>query len=166
MAQLFKKGSCLIYESYGLCKLEDIREMSFCRGQEKKTYYVLSPFNAVGSTFYVPAEAVGKLRLPMERGEIDSLLTAARDTRIDWIENRQQRKDSFRSVLCEGITPKLIALIRCIYLKKQELGEKKLSATDEGIFNEAEKLVSEEFGFSLGLEDGGVTEYIRHFYED
>ena len=42
---------------------------------------------------------------------------------------------------------------------------KKLSGTDEGIFTSAEKLVKEEFAFSLQIEGEKVAEYIQNYFE-
>ena len=54
-----------------------------------------------------------------------------------------------------------------ITAKIKSLSEKgkKLSSTDEGLFISAEKLIKEEFAFSLGISPEGVTEYIHAFME-
>ena len=56
-------------------------------------------------------------------------------------------------------------MIRCLYMRKTQLQEngKKLSGGDESVFNSAEKLVSEEFAFSLGLLPEEVSKYIHDF---
>ena len=166
----FKVGTCLVYDTYGICKVTGIENMSFSKGTPKRLYYVLSPLSSPASTYYVPAgnEALQKkLRLPLAEDEIKALLENSLSCSISWIENRQERNDVFGRILHSGITPELIALIACLFERKMSLAEKgkKLSSTDEGLFTSAEKMVREEFAFSLGISSEAVTEYIHAFMD-
>ena len=166
----YKVGTYLVYDTYGICKLTETENISFSKGTPKKPYYILSPLNSPSSTYYVPVgneAAQKKLRLPLTEKEIRSLLEKSLDCHINWIENRQERNDTFGRILSLGITTELIALIVCLFERKTELSEKgkKLSSTDEGFFISAEKLIKEEFAFSLGISPEGVTEYIHAFME-
>ena len=54
-------------------------------------------------------------------------------------------------------------MIRCIYLKGLEFAEnnKKLSASDKDILQNAERFIQNEFSFSLGITTEEVAPYIR-----
>lgn len=164
----YKPDTCLVYDTYGICKVLRIENISFSKGTPKRPYYVLSPLNAPASTYYVPVgnEALQKkLRLPMTENDINALLQKSQKCSVKWIENRQERNETFGRILSAGITEELICLIGCLYERRCELSEKgkKLSSTDEGFFASAEKMVKEEFAFSLGISPDEVTEYIHSF---
>ena len=65
------------------------------------------------------------------------------------------------------MTQKLLLMIRCIYMKKRELLPlgKKLPTTDENTLKAAEKLVEEEFAYSLELPRTDVGKYIRRLLD-
>lgn len=166
MTEKYAAGTFLVYDTYGICKIREVKKMTFSKALPMQTYYVLSPLNSPASTFYVPADNEAlcqKLREPMSEREIKRLLGESEKISLDWIDNRQNRNENFHRILDSGITPELIALIRCLYSRKLSLSEngKKLSSTDEGIFTSAEKLVKEEFAFSLNIEPEKVAEYIQ-----
>lgn len=170
MTVKYKEGAYLVYDIYGICEIKEIKKMTFAKGAPMQNYYVLAPLNSPASTFYLPTDNEAlcqKLREPMSEKEIKSLLAESEKINLDWIDNRQNRNENFHRILDSGITPELIALIRCLYSRKIQLKEngKKLSSTDEGIFSCAEKLVKEEFAFSLKIEGEKVAEYIQSYLE-
>lgn len=171
MKEIYPEGTFLVYDTYGICEIKSVKKMAFTKSAPFKTYYVLSPLNSPSSTFYVPVDneelCSSKLRAPMSEQEIKKLLDKSKDVSVDWIDNRQNRNENFHRILDGGITAELLALIRCLYSRKKKLSAdgKKLSGTDEGFFSSAEKLVREEFAFSLGIDSDKVTDYIQNYYE-
>lgn len=170
MKEEYKQGDFLVYDTYGICEIKSVKKMNFAKGTPMKNYYVLAPLNSPNSTFYLPVdndELCHKLRNPLSESEIKKLLDESKDVLISWIDNRQNRNECFHQIIDSGITPELLALIRCLYSRRQELLSqgKKLSSTDEGLFSGAEKLVREEFAFSLGIDGDEVTNYIQSYYE-
>lgn len=166
MEKKYYIGDYLVYDTYGICKITAIKKAALLKAMPARKYYVLAPVNSPSSTFYVPTDneiAIAKLRKPMTEKEIRELLSAAKKEKILWIENRQLRSESFHRVTDEGISPKLISLIGCLYERRQQLSlsGKKLSGTDEAIFAMAEKLVREEFAFSLDIPGEEVSQYIH-----
>ncbi len=167
---IYTKGEYLVYDTYGVCEIREIKSMRFSKTAPTDIYYVLSPLNSPNSTFYLPTqneELCKKLRYPMSEEQIKGLLSEAEAIFPEWTDNRQIRNDNFQRILSGGITPELIALIRCLYERKLLLSEngKKLSSTDEGFFNSAEKMVKEEFAFSLKIDSEKVTEYIKNYFK-
>lgn len=171
MSEKYSKGDTLVYDTYGLCFVKDIKNISFSKLEEKQDYYVLTPLANSISTYYVPVnneKAASKLRLPLTKEQVDGMLSQVQTESFSWIDNRQLRSDSFQGILRRGISSELISLIHCIYLRKEELTKqgKHLSATDENIFSCAEKLLNEELSFALGIEKEKVSEYISAYFEN
>ena len=169
MSEKYNIGDFVVYDIYGICTVSKIENLSLISGAPKRKYYILSPLNAASSTYYVPVsgEAVNKLRAPMTEADIQQLLLKAKASMPDWIEKRQERNEYTNRILSMGITPELISLIGCLYNRKQllETQGKKLSSTDENTFALAEKMVKEEFAFSLNISADKVSKYIHTFME-
>lgn len=166
----FKKGNYVVYGTSGICVVEDITLMSFATGMEKSVYYILKPKSNSGSTVYVPADneaLMSKLRNLMTKDEIDSLLMGMRDKEFQWETDRRFRTENFHEILAQGVTQELLLMIRCLYIRKNELAEtgKKLPVTDVNTLKAAEKLVEEEFSYVLGIKKENVAEYIRNLLE-
>ena len=170
MSTEYKAGTYVVYDSYGICKISGIEKISFSRNSPKQNYYVLSPIGSTSSTYYVPVSgqvADKKIRLPMTELQIKSILSEALCDELKWIDNRQARLECFSRILSSGISADLVRLIRCIFIRREHLIAcgKKLSSTDETVFSSAEKMLKEEFAFSLGISPDDVTEYIRNFID-
>ncbi|MDO4486835.1 MAG: CarD family transcriptional regulator [Bacillota bacterium] len=162
----YEKGNYVVYGTEGICVIDDITEMSFMAGMEKSRYYVLKPEGSNGSKVYVPAEnenLMSKLRPLMTKQELDMLLTGMRDKELEWEKDKRLRTELFHGIMAKGVTESLLLMIRCIYLKKNELENKgrKLPASDGNTLKTAEKLVEEEFACVLGIEKKDVGSYIR-----
>jgi RNA polymerase-interacting CarD/CdnL/TRCF family regulator len=169
MSEKYSIGDFVVYDIYGICIVNKIENLSLISGTPKRKYYILSPINSPASTYYVPVsgEAVNKLRLPMTETEIQQLLLKAKSSSPAWIEKRQERNEYANRILSMGITPDLISLIGCLYNRKKLLENqgKRLCATDENTFSLAEKILREEFAFSLNIPADKVSEYIHTFME-
>ncbi len=162
----YKEGDYIVYDTYGICLIKEIKNMSFTHASPIKPYYILSPLYSKQSTYYVPCDSeklVSKMRLPLTKSEIEELLKGSYETEFGWIDNRQTRGEKIREILNGGISPELIALIRCLFERRLELKEKgkSLSATDENNLSIAEKMINDEFSFSLGIEKESVADFIR-----
>ncbi len=165
----FKVGTDVVYDVYGVCCVKEIKSMSFVAGKKEEQYYVLTPVNGSTSTYYVPAtneKALSKLRYPLTVQQINDILDESRECSFLWTENRQRRTEEYRNILDGGISPRLIALIRCLYEKKEELSEKgkSLAATEEVTLSGAEKLLGEEFAYTLNIEKSQVSGYIHDYF--
>ena len=163
-----QKGDAVIYGNFDLCSVKDKTLMSFTSDAPKESYIVLSPNSSPMSTYYIPEKnADSQLRLPLTVQEITLLLERAKKLNTKWIDNRQLRSDSFRSVLSKGVSPELISLLFCLYQRREQLNArgKALSSTDEIFFSTAEKLLQEEFSYSLKINRDSVNSYICRFFE-
>ena len=161
----YSKGEVVMYSTNGICVVDDIQKMLFPMEREEKTYYVLRPVSSRNSTLFVPSDnelLMSKVRRLLTKEEIDEAIVGC-DDMGKWIENRNARYAYFNTVLKNGNPRELLSVIKCIYARKAwtlEVG-KKLANADEIVLSSAERLVREEFAYTLGIEEGEVAEYIR-----
>jgi len=162
----YQRGNYVVYGNHGICMIEDVKELSFPPDRNARVYYVLKPLNNPASTLCIPTDndaLRSKLRSVLSREEISLLLTGAKGKKIPWTEDKNARTACFHEILKNGAQEELLPMIRCIYLKKQELSlrGRKLPGADEAILAAAEKLVREEFSYVLSIPQEKVEEYIR-----
>ena len=164
--EAFRKGDPVIYGTNGVCMVADVTTQASTPDAEARTYYILSQTAQRGMTIAVPTDnqtLVSRMRRLMSREEIDALLADAKGRQYPWIADRRARADAFHGILTAGKHRDLLLMIRCIYLQKETLQQngKRLNVSDEATLKAAEKLVTEEFSYTLGIEPAAVGEYIR-----
>lgn len=164
--EMYSRGDTVIYSTAGICTVDDVREEEFVSsGTEKQDYYILKPKSNPTSVIFIPVGnklLTSKMRSIMKKEEIDALLDSVSTKEIVWIDDRRQRLDLFKQILLGGISPELFMMIRCIFLHREESisNGKKPSATEDGILKDAQKIVCEEFAYSLDIPESDVGGYI------
>ena len=160
VSEAAKIGTYVLYGKTGVCL---VKEKTVMGGGE---YYVLSPVSDSRSSVFVPCDNAGlmeRMRPLLSREEIESLLSAADDVRLEWVDDRNERGLLCRSIIGGGDRRELIRLLCCLMRRKQErmaVG-KRLSAMDENFLQECVRLVQEEFTMVLGITAGQVGSYIQ-----
>ena len=162
----FQKGEHVVYGSNGVCLVEDVCNFSFSADIPKKPYFILKPKADPNSLIYIPCdneELIGKVRSVFSKEEIQTLLEGQDHPAADWSDDRKERVLAFRGILAKSDPLELLAMIRCIHLKDRELAliNKKLSASDKDMLQNAERFIENEFSFSLGVTTDEVAPYIR-----
>lgn len=159
----FSIGECVIYGHSGVCRIDEVVTREF--DGKKQDYYLLRPVAHNNATVFVPCDnekLLANMHYPVSREEIDTLLTEVDDAGIEWIDDKKERPAFFKAIMQSGDKKQILRVIRCIYLKKQELlnSNKSLPATDERILQELERLINDEFSYSLGISADEVSGYI------
>lgn len=168
---MYQIGEVVSYGTTGICTIEDIRMESLSRiGARKQEYYVLRPAATPTCITYVPtgnAHLTGKMRRVMTGEEINRMIDSVKGQSVDWIEDTRQRADAYQKILSGGISGDLLKLINCLYLEKKNRskGGRKICVTDEKILSSAERMVSEEFAYSLQISEKEVSAYIAERME-
>lgn len=166
---MFEKGSLLIYDTVGVCRVEDIGIPSGIPVSDKeKKYYKLAPVFGSG-TIYIPVDTKVFMRPVITKDEAETLLAKIPEIREDLCDTRNQKvledhyKASFQSHECED----LVQLIKTVYLKKQNLERngKKTGKTDQQYMKRAQGLLHEELSIALGIPVEEVEEYITRVVE-
>lgn len=164
MNQLVYKINEYVMCRYDVCKIIDIRDMSFAGIGERK-YYIVAPLNEESSRIYIPADSDdidSAMRRMLTIDEINEIIEQSRNLELAWIDESKERVSRFDKILQNGDTAEIIWLIKALKEQKKQVESegKKLCAGDSRVLETARKIISEEFAFVLGLEKNEVEPYI------
>lgn len=160
---MYKVGNMVMHPYAGVCMIKDVRIEKFSKLPDKM-YYILNPiYEQSQSRIYVPVDSEKiQLRKLLSMEDIQQLIHSIDlDTHL-WVNNDSKRQEKFNQILKSGNHKEIIQLIVEIhnkeYEKKQE--NKKLHLADIRIMQEAEKMIHQEFAFSLNLKIDEVASFI------
>jgi len=151
---MFQVNDVIIYGTQGVCKITGTEEKIV--SGKKKAYFVLRPVSDKGSTIFAPMDnelVLKKMRRLLTKDEIHKLIDTMAEESGLWIENENERKELYRTVLSNGDHLELIKMIKAIYAHKdQRMAEgKRLHMSDERFFKDAEQILYNEFQYVLNL---------------
>ena len=161
---MFQRGEQVLYGMHGVCEIVDI-ETKKISGKATE-YYVLQPAEQSGSKYYVPTQnqnAVAKMQPILTRDELNDMLHSA-DIQSDvWIDDENQRKQHYRSLITSGDRVALVRMVHAIHKHKAKLSaaEKRLHLCDENFLRDAEKLLGSEFSLVLNIAYDDVGNYVK-----
>lgn len=162
----YSVGDTIVYGGSGVCEISEIKDIQFGRERPQK-YYVLKPlFVNQAMVVYVPMKndkLVAKIQPIISRDEAIDLIKDIKNMNIDWIEDRNLRKDTYNDILSSGERKDIIGVIRVINSRRRILEEdgKTLNMQDEKILYEAQKRMDAEFAVALDIGIDDVGEYIE-----
>lgn len=162
----FDIGDNIIYGGNGLCKISEIKDMSFFNEAPKK-YYVLEPmFVKNASTMYVPLDndiMVGKMQNVITVDEAMDLIKSLNSCDTTWIEDRNVRKDTFNSIIAKGHRKDIMKVIKTILNHKDEISKegKRLNMQDDKALTEAMNRINCELAFVLDMDIEEVPAFVR-----
>ncbi len=164
---MFSKGEYVVYGTNGICLVDDIGPMRNSE-EDDKLFYILRPVNSAASVLYVPLDnpiLCGKMRYVYSAGQLEEVLDNVKAHSLDWIDDRKTRINTFREMLHNGDMKTHILLVACILEKKKLLDAagKRLSDADDHVLRSAERMVSEEFAWSLKITKQEVGGYIQNY---
>lgn len=160
---MFSAGDTVSYGTQGICKIKEITEMTV--GKVKKEYLVLIPVHEENSTLYVPTDnekLLANMRSVLSLEDINTLIDSAAREPMEWIENDIDRREYCANVLKSGDRAELMRLIEMLYLRREELKstKKHFHISDEKFLREAERLLHDEFSYTLNITKDDVPSYI------
>ena len=95
----FLQDDYVVYKGVGVCRIECIETKSF-DGVSSSEYLKLVPLSRNGSSYYVPMSFAGtKIRKPMTKEEIHSVIDSVPDTEILLTRDFRQRKSIIEAIL-------------------------------------------------------------------
>lgn len=159
----FQTGEIVLYGTEGICKVIGTEEKRF--GTEALMYYVLESVTK-GSRIFVPFAnemLVNRIRRPLSKAEMQSLLAQLSSLdEVVWIQNDRERKTTFTSLVSNGKSCDLLALMKTVQNRRIALAEmgKKLYASDDRCYREARALLVAEMTLSLKLDVDGANELL------
>ena len=163
MSRKYSIGEKVIYSQSGVCSVEDITVNEFCG--ELTEYYVLRPLYDSGSVIYVPTgneTLVSRIRETMTADEVDGIISYMPVAENIWIDNDNKRKEAYSAILLENEPRRLTEMIRTLRSRRDEqrLKKKRLHIADENILERAQRILSDEISYVLGVDRGSVDSYI------
>lgn len=162
----FNVGDQVIYGGNGVCKVSEIKDMSFFHEPPKK-YYILEPiFSKQASTMYVPLDnevMVSKMQNVITRDEALKLISTLTTCDTEWIEDKNQRKDKFNSIIAKGSREEMMAVIKTILNHQEQIREegKRLNLQDEKALTEAMNRINAEFALVFDMTPEEVPDFVR-----
>lgn len=162
----FSKGETVVYGGSGVCEIDDIKDVRFYHERPQK-YYILKPlFVNQAQVVYVPynnEKLTAKIRPVITKKEALELIHNIDDNNVEWVEDRNARKELFNGLLSSGDRKDIIDLISTISARRKQLeGEgKSLNQQDEKILTDAQRRMDAEFAVALGLDVHQIPEFIQ-----
>lgn len=147
-----------------VCRVADIKKMSFA-GVGERVYYVVEPIYEERSRTYVPVDLKdlnAAVRGVISVDEINAIISGLKNSEPVWIEDVKERVSDFDKILQSGDRAEILRMLGSLKARKTEVESegKKLYAGDSRILETAEKIITEEFAFVLGLKKNEVESYI------
>lgn len=157
-------GEVIFYGKQGVCEIVGFEERKL--NGKKQLYYILRLVYNQGTTIYCPADSeitTVKFRPILSKEEILTLIHEMPDNDSTWIENEKVRNETYLEALTEGNHSLIVQAIKSLY-KQGELKKsqgKKLLRQDEYMLQEAQRLLYEEFSFTLEIPVDKVESFIE-----
>jgi len=163
---MFQVNDVIVYGVQGVCRITGTEEKSV--SGKKKTYFVLKPVNDRGATLYAPVDneiVLKKMRRLLTKEEIHKLIDSMQSEDAIWVENENERKELYKSILAKGDHLELFKMIKAIYAHKvaREEAAKRLHMSDERFFKDAEQILYNEFQYVLDL--GGRDDLMAYIFD-
>lgn len=160
----YKVDDYVVYRRSGICRIADIRRENFSSVGERE-YYVMKPLHDDRSKFYVPADIDDDdncMRKVLSTEEIKSAISQAESFDGVWDDNSDIRSANFAKLLAGGNSAEVLWLFKSLSLYKKKLKDenRKFYDSDNKMLNAAEKIITEEFAFVLGIGRDEVIPYI------
>ncbi len=160
----YKIGDYVAYRQEGICRISDIRKQDFGVNGETE-YYILNPITSPETNLYVPVgikDLKIKMRHLLTREEIEQIITQSEDSCEAWVDDSKARYEKFASKIEGGDRADILWVVKVLSLHRNEVNSegKTFYATDKRLLETAEKMITEEFAFVLGIEKNQVIDYI------
>lgn len=163
MSRLFDKGEYIVYDTTGVCRVQDITTMSMNEGGKEKLYYVLEPVGISGSRIMTPVEGNKSIMRPiLSREEAYRLIDDIRDVHELGITNDKQREAMYKEALKTCDCREWVGIIKTLYFRKKDRLShgKRLTEVDERYLKKAKENLYQELSIPLEIPAEDVERFI------
>ena len=160
---MFEVGDFIVYESRGICKVEDVTELNLPNAKKDQKYYVLKPVYEEGGKIY---SAVGNDKVMMRRmiseEEANELIADIPNIQEMWIGDEKQREMKYKEAMRSCDCRQWVSIIKTLYLRRESriLQGKKTTNTDDRYFKKASDNLHGELALALGKEKTEMESFI------
>lgn len=160
---MVQNGEMVLYGT-DVCRVEGKERLKI--GATRAEYYILKPVYRPGATIYVPADnaqLVARMRRVLSAQEIENLLEEVAQDVVAWVDDPNERRETYGRILTGGDRCVLMRMIRTLYSRRQQLrtAGKQLRTGDDQLLRDAERLLHDEFAYVLQIPQAAVPEYIK-----
>lgn len=166
---MFNIGELIIYGSSGVCKVTEITKMSLKGMHDGRLYYVLQPYYQKTGKIFTPVDNEKVImRQLISKEEAKALIDDIPNIESLWIANDKQREETYKKCIRSHECKEYVKIIKTLYMRKQEriAQGKKITATDERYFRQAEDNLYEELSIPLGIPKEEMSDYIAKRIEE
>ena len=159
---MFNVNEYVVYGLTGVCRITDIRNDEFT-GDNEIQYYILTPVDSDNMTIMVPVNTPNiAMRAISTKDDVLSLIESMPEMESAWNNDERARNADFKAALKSGKNEEWARIVKTLYLEKERRAVigKKLTKTDEEIFNTAENKLNQEFALALNISPGEVISFI------
>ncbi len=157
-----KLGDYVMYRNNGICEIVDISSQRM--GGANAEYYILQSVYNANTKIFVPVASplVSEMRHILSVGEIHAIIDASEESGNEWVDDSKLRASKFEQIMADGDRAQILWLVKVLSMHKVDVeGQKrKFYASDLKILTLAEKIITEEFAFALGISKDEVIPYI------
>jgi len=161
---MYQVGDQVVYGIHGVCRV--VEEQKRIVDRKSITYLALESIVQAGAKFFVPTHnsvAMAKVRAVMTDRELNDLL-ASDAVRVDaWIQDENQRKQTYRTLISGCDRMQLTQMIHTLYRHKERqlAAGKKVHLCDENFLRDAEKMLISEISVVMNLTPEEAKVYLR-----
>jgi len=165
----FSIGQPVMYRRYGVCTVITTETQKF--GDTEKLYYSLEPVFGKKTKFFVPADMAelnNIVRKTCSKKELLDAIKSADKRKEGWQSDGRIRSEQFAEVLNNGNLEDMIWLVKIliIHREEQKAAGKTFLDVDKRVLAFAERLVTDEFAYVLGIDKTEVIDFIRKQTEE
>lgn len=160
---MFKVGDFIVYESRGICKVENITELSLPGAKKGQKYYELKPiYEEAGKIYSAVDNEKVIMRQILTKEEAEALINDIPNIPEMWIGDEKQREMKYKEAMHSCDCRQWVSIIKTLYLRRESrLSQgKKTTNTDDRYFKKAGENLHGELAMALGMEKGEMEKYI------
>jgi len=160
---MYKIGEFIVYGNEGVCRVDDISELSIGGSSEGKTYYTLKPMHDNGTVF-TPIDTTVFMRPIISYEEVHKLIEqipSIKEIDHDKMSVRELQ-EYYKKLLKNHDCMDLLTVMITLREKKNAAIDngKKLNQMDDKFMRTAKSLIENEFSIVLGIGKEDVESYI------
>lgn len=161
---MYQNGDWVMYGIHGVCRVAGTEKQLVNR--KRTEYLVLESLSQTESKFYLPTAnptAMAKIKAVLPAQELRDLL-ASEEIREDvWIQEENQRKQTYRDLISSGDRTALLKMVNTLYRYKaaQAAAGRKFHQCDDNFLRDAEKLLTSEIALVLEMSQEEARDYLR-----
>lgn len=157
-------GDYVNYKQNGVCRIKGkvIQNFAFMGEGE---YYELSPIYEERTVIYVPlkSDRINEDMFPvLTPDEAEAEIKRSLECDMEWKADQRERAKDFNDILLSRDRAMIIMMLRKLleHRKSIEENNRKMYASDLRALTAAQKCITEEFSFVLGMEKETIISYI------